>query len=35
MGESMCHHLELDAGHVKTSPLRELVGNTTAEDEDG
>jgi hypothetical protein len=33
-GESMCHHLELDAGHVKTSPLRELVGNATAEDED-
>jgi hypothetical protein len=31
----MCHHLELDAGHVKTSPLRELVGNAAAEDEDG
>jgi hypothetical protein len=31
-GESMCHHLELDAEHVKTSPLRELVGNTTTED---
>ncbi len=34
-GESMCHHLELDAEHVKTSPLRELVGNTAAEDEVG
>ena len=34
-GESMCLHLELDAEHVKTSPLRELVGNTTTEDEDG
>jgi hypothetical protein len=35
--ESMCHHLELDAEHVKMSPLRELVvtwwaGNTAAEE---
>ncbi len=30
-GKSMCHHLELDAGHVKTSPLRELVGKEDGE----
>ncbi len=34
-GESMCLHLELDAEHVKTSPLRGLLGHTTTEDEDG
>jgi hypothetical protein len=31
-GESMCHHLELDAGHVKTCLLRELVGDAADED---
>jgi hypothetical protein len=34
-GESMCHHLELDAEHIKTSPLRKLVDNVAAGDEDG
>jgi hypothetical protein len=30
----MSHHLELDAEHIKTCPLRELVGKA-AEAEDG
>jgi hypothetical protein len=33
-GESMCHQLELDAEHIKTCPLRELVGETAVGDED-
>jgi hypothetical protein len=33
-GESMVHHLDLDAEHIKTSPLRELV-EMAAGDKDG